>query len=366
MMGAVLFATLPASLAVPAVPTASASLCDGIAARLRADIAFTKAGSELDPLDALSKQGFAEVATASDDNGGAGNADGYAMGLAAKYKMDAALAATIKDMTFESDTVWSLKASPVHAFSDKGGTAHCATFVFFADGHALPDAPQALDGGMSEDSGGPIAECYMSAGNLARLGTKTAFTATDHDIPRSHNVSLRVAVLDNGKWGDACRVSATFETVYRVTNVFRAKDGPLSQEAVARLSPEIARARDKAKAAKKDFGFGPPLASAVKTRLETLAKALPYSADNIPSFGAKLEPNGVANVGNDFDDLPVAIDGRPYLARIAHPSIGWRDFMGYVLVFYRADGNALTPVASAILDEKKGKLTKITSGALSK
>ncbi len=352
--GAVLFAALPAS----------ADLCGDIAARLRADTAFTKAGSELQPLDALAKQGFAEVATSSDDNGGGGDNDAYARALAAKYKMDAGLAAKIKDMAFESDEVWSLKANPVHAFSDTGGTAHCATFVFFANGHALPDAPRALDGGMSEDSGGPITECYMSEGNLSRLGTKTAFTATDHDAPRSHDVTLRVAAWDNGKWGGACSVDASFETLYRVNGVFRAKDSPLSQATVARLAFEIARARDRAKDAKKDLAFGPRLPAADKTRLENLAKTLPASQDDIPSFGAKLDQNTNANVGNDMDDVPVAVDGEPYVVRIGHPSIGWRDFMGYALVFYRADGKALTPVASVVLDEEKGRLTKISSGAL--
>ncbi|MBV9990138.1 MAG: hypothetical protein JOZ72_02510 [Alphaproteobacteria bacterium] len=359
--GAVLFAAAPVS---SAAPPASAGLCDDIAARLRADPAFTKAGLELQPLDALAKQGFAEIATASDEDSDSKESGSYVQTLVAKYGMDAGLAAAVKDITFESDQVWSLKANPVHAFSDMGGTAHCAAFVFFQDGHRLPDAPAALYGGMSEDSEGPIVECYRSEGNLARIGGKTVFAATDRHAPRNFDVDLRLAAFENGQWGAACAVRARFETLYRVTKIFRAKDAPLTEAAIAKLAPAIARARDEAGAAKKAFAFGPKPGPADKARLMTLAGTLPVREDTIPAFGAKLEPDTDNNVGNDRDDLPVVIGGKPYLVRIGHPSVGWRDFPGYTLVFYRDDGKTLAPVASVLLDENSGRMTGIEAEAL--
>lgn len=359
------FAPLLLASALAIEPAAARTLCDDVAARLRADPSFTRSGSHVWPLDALVKQNFAQAATSSHAFDYEKGKDAYLALLAQDFGMDQSLVAAIKDASgFMQDEVWSLDGSPLHAFMDSFGTADCETYVFFQDGHKLADPPDTMWGGMTDYASRPVEECLMSQGTLARIGGTVAFVATDREAPYNFNVALRITTFENGAWSPVCRAAAAFETLYRVKAVYRPADGPLSEAAIREVAPGIARARDRARPRlpekQKDFVFGPPLARADRGRLMALSKAKPAGvADLIPTFGAK--PDEDANIGNDRDDFPVTVAGKPYLVRIAHPSIGWRDFYGYSLIFFRPDGAA---VASAFVDQDRGKPVAIKAVAL--
>jgi hypothetical protein len=348
------------------VPAWGQHLCEDIAARLRTDPSFTRSGPQAMPLEALARQSFAEIATSSHRFDGKLSNDAYIASLAADYGMDRTLVAAIKKQTnFGIDEAWSLKMDGIHAFRDMQGTAHCSTYVFFRNGRVLADPPATMWGGMTEDPQNPIVECLSSDGALARIGGKTVFAVTDGEMPRSFDIGLRITAFENGAWGPACRVDAKFQTLYSARAVFRREDSPLSERTIKRVAPAIARARDHAGSMKTQFTFGTPLPEGERSRLKRLSDAHRAGvADNIPTFGAEIDREELSDIGNDRDDFPIMIDGKPYLVRIAHPSIGWRDFDGYRLIFFRAEGDTLEATASAIVDEHRGKLTAIKSAAL--
>lgn len=352
-----------------ATPAIAKTPCDDIAALLEADRSFTRSAT-LRPLDVLTKQPspVAELAKPSHAYDGEVGEDAYIASLARDYGMDKALVAAIRaQANFGIDKIWSLETSTVHAFSDMQGTADCESFVFFQDGRELPDPPDTMWGGMTDDASRPVTECTLSDGVLARIGDKVAFAVTDRETPYNSNLGLRVTTLGNGQWDAACRIYAQFETRYRVKAVYRPVGGPLSDDAIRKNAPLIARERDRARphppAKRTEFVFGAKLAERDKTRLLALSRAHGAGiVDPIPTFGAK--PDEDADIGNDRDDFPVMIAGKPYLVRLAHPSIGWRDFDGYSMIFFRAKADALEPVASAIVDETRGKLTAMTVSLL--
>jgi hypothetical protein len=352
-------------LAAPAAGgDSNLKLCDDIAARLRAhpEIFASKAA----PLEALAKEGdhFVEQAAAShatsvDDKG----EDAYVAALVSAYKADSRLAAAMKDQVdYQYDELWSLPASDVHALTSTSGSASCAQFLFFEGGHQLPDPPASMQGGMNDDRAGQIFECYRSRGDLARIGGRIVFAATDIGF-ENDEIGLRIVPLDHGRWGEGCRVAADFTVLYGVAEAHVAKNGALARDEWTKLALAIARAKDQAEKTKQPFAFGPAIAGhGARVAAVTAAKAgkMPPQT-GFPLFG----DSGDADQFDDGGEIFALVqDGRDALLRIAHPTIGWRDLPGYLMVLYALDDGKPVAVASASISARRGPLAAVRVSAL--
>jgi hypothetical protein len=352
------------ALAAPAeAGAADLKLCEDIAAKLRADRAFAAPGSKLLPLEALSGIRFVDVASAShrtsvDDK----NATAYVATLAVEYKADAKLADAMKDqVSYQYDDIWSLPGSDVHTLTSTSGTASCSQFLFFQAGHPLPDPPASMQGGMNDgqDQPGQIFECYHSRGDLARIGGQIVFAATDFGF-ENDNVVLRMVPLVNGRWGTGCQVTTEFEIRYGVTGAHVAKGGPLGRADVAKLAVALARAKDTAQNAKRDFSFGPPIGERASfvAAVRAVKDGKIAVDDEFPFFGDAEDLTGFGLV-NDADAIGMIIGGREYLLRIAHPAIGWRDMPGYLMIFYDFRTGKPVAVASASVSAGRGAVKSV-------
>jgi hypothetical protein len=331
---------------------AGTALCQGIAAQLRANRDVVSGA--VSPIAALTKgpAPYIVMATRTDgvdpqDDGGA-----FLAKIRKDFQLTPQVAAKLKGALFDFDQVSSLKGTELHVLVDTGGSASCESFTFFDRRHVFPDTPTAREE--------PNALCWNDGGDIARVDGTVAFLETV--LPTTGTSYEFIATpWRDGNWGPACHVAVDFQPRYRLSQSYLPNGGAVSKDTWDAAAPAIAESWDRTDAGK-GFHYGAAVADADKAMAARMvALAPPDDNVTVPSFGiphAKLAPY--------YEDLdhsgvsPVVLDGRTWLLRIGHATIGWRDYADLVLILYALNGDTLEPVASAVVDKSDGPLASVT------
>jgi hypothetical protein len=234
----------------------------------------------------------------------------------------------------------------LHALGVEGGTAHCASFLFFRaepDGRAtlveLPFSARPKDGGMYLCSG---------AGSAGLVGTVRGEPAFFVQKGMDQDFEIGITVRRDGAWQPECQVSLHFSANFWIGERFCTG---VDREAVANAGLSLAKRFD-----------GPPTqleeqeeAKLSSQEQEAFRKMIPqpptvwpFASKELPTFGSKGQ---LHDFGCDDRILPVKIAGRLYVGRLGHGSIGWRCYNDFVFALYVPKDGELEPVAGITIEK---------------
>jgi len=342
-------ATLLMSCVLPCAGVFASSEADArdkaLCQRIAADVRSQPHGTAGDPF-AFAVSGpipWIEVPEPVDETVGDSDRDwsAYHATLTARFHPDTELASTFAEYVPESPQIASLPGNPIHALIATGGTMHCQTFIFFETGpggqsRKLPDLVRGENDG---------AFCWSESGGLARANGRPVFLYR-YDGATSFEYQLGIVPLDDGHWGEGCRVDATYQTLYTASTV-SAPNGIASGEFEAAA---LALAR------KGQFGTGQAVAfSAVPASqrdgwnlLQAAARTVVDLDWHEPSYG------------------PLVLGQKVYFATATRQGVGWRENTDVQIDLYGMVQGRVQKVGSASLSAARGKLldVKVLSGGV--
>ena len=255
-----------------------------------------------------------------------------------------------------SDRFWRLKRAGktgVYAVETIGGTAACQRFTFFetvrAKGSRLIRSPPTLH----DES----ALCFNATGRLAVINGKPAFM-TEVDLDRfrpGSSTEIEAWSRDGDGWTQSCRADLRFMPEFAVGESFCTDDDCGWAQKIALTLTAQYDANPTA----------PPrvlnLPNASSTgELETLRRLAEEEGRNVPvpSFG-KNPRTSYRDFGPAYALVDAVIAGRPYLIRLGHGTLGWRQSADYLVAFYTlASDDSLAPAAGLVIAKTRGPLVQ--------
>ena len=236
-------------------------------------------------------------------------------------------------------TIYRFGTSDLYMSEVVAGTMDCEDDVFF----------EARSGTAARGVKSPLKEepgllCYWMTGRAGAVGGVPAFLVQDD---RDNTVELTVTPWRDGKWQPACGVSLAFANRFEAIERFCAARGESgSCDAFADRALALARAADETP--KPADGSAPA---------GTVTPDAPVEPD-LPTFGHKVTAKDIQTTSFSEDTVfrRADVDGRRVLARIGHPSIGWRVWRDYLVAFYREDGDKLVPLAGIYVTKTRTEL----------
>lgn len=376
---AVLFALASAGTVLPAVAGNDLTPCRAIAGRLQASRGAFLSDPDLEILQASTRGPSAPVTLAQttgvsgrlNANDGTtalrGTADlgDYSAYFARTYHPDPALAAAVADnIRLEAAEVDEFPGGKLRVQWSMGGSAHCATFLFFVQdaggkNRLAPDPPATMEGGMSDDVGVHRVACYVSQGYLARVSGRDAFVVADRN-PVSFDGDMRVSAFDGQRWSNGCIVTAAFDTVYDVARIGVAPDSTITAEVLNAAAPGIADALDRASGDKRPFLFGPPIPPSRRAAVDRVLAALKDGQLDFRDGDAGWKPPFDPDMALDGARVyPVVLGGEVYILRAMHMMFGWRDMPDYAAGLYRLTDGGVRPVAYLQIAARRGPLRSV-------
>ena len=347
--------------ALGAAQRSNIAVCDGIAAQIRKDPEIV-AGSDR-PLLLLSRGNHPYILLPGKaDMRVVANRVQFSELFRQEFRPSKPLANAL-DGCCDNAEVYSLPGSDLHMIETFNGTANCSEFLFFQttkDGASQP--LPALPPKGERDGDNLICEGFGDEGNLARIAGIDAFLEVMAN-PSESDYDIRAVPFQQGKWGPACKVSASFRTEYTVSKVFVPADGPVSEIELRNIAAEIVRLHAAAKGPE-SFSFGPPVPEGEKQNALTmseLAGRAQKEAVSVPAFGRENELGAFETSLAEVDHYPLVLGGRTYLMTIGRGAIGWRDSSELGLILYALQYGKLEPVGTAIVQESRGALKFVRS-----
>lgn len=215
-----------------------------------------------------------------------------------------------------------------------GGTAHCQHFVFF-------DAPAGREARPVADP--PIVQtadettfCFDRSAYAGEVAGVPAFIFQSN---RDNVVELSVTPWHDGKWEEACRVTAVFANEFKVTNRFC--EG-VNCDAMA----------DRALSLVTDLDDSSPRGFGLVNKLAGDAAL----DDQVPTFGGQVSGrygSAYSSFAGGQVFLPVVVDRQMYVGRIGHAAFAWRTVPDYLFAAYRVQGDHLEPVAGLYITKTR-------------
>ena len=244
----------------------------------------------------------------------------------------------------EFGTVWQIGRG-LHALEVAGGTAHCADFLFFVadpNGRATPverpPAARRKDGEMRLCSG---------VGSEGLVGTVKGDPAFFLQEGKDQDYEIGVTLWKDKAWQPGCTVSLHFGAAFRIDERFC---GTVDCGAAAEAGLSLAKRFDKRLPEQEE-------AKLDAQELEAFRAMPPSASKELPTFGSKSQPR---DFGCDDVVLPVKVEGRLYVGRLGHGSIGWRCFNDFVFALYAPKDGDLEPVAGITIDKVRAAPVEAT------
>jgi len=353
---------LAALVSALAITTANAqprraAPCDALAAQVRSRAA---AAADGDPWKQVSTGADAVIVPARSTRMAADAASDSNPALEAfrkRFSPNPPLAAAVRTLLELSDgaDLWQWPNGRLHALEVDGGTAHCQSFVFFEThpngaSTLVPDPP-----GDDERCAG-----FGMITNLARVGGSEALVEYSFSTP-GDSFGFNVIPERDGAWGASCRVSVSYASTFHADYVFTDPKGPLGESAFRTLAEQIVE-RWAASDESDDFRFGPPVAAADQSRADTMLElAGRLGTTAVPMFGRDATLDPTEDSTNTAKVYPLVIDGKTYILQVGRSNIGWRTFRTTIAIVYTLNGDELTPIASAVVDQLRGALKSVTT-----
>ena len=238
----------------------------------------------------------------------------------------------------EYGTLWQI-GHGLHALKVEGGTAHCASFLFFAadpNGQAtLVDPPPA-----THSPGEGSMHLCSGVGSEGLVGTVNGDPAFFLQEGKDQDFDIGVTLWKDKRWQPECKLSVRFNAAFSIDERFCSG---VNCEAAASAGLSLAKHFDKRLADQEETKLSASESETFQKMLPHRPEGLPpFTSNEFPTFGSKRQTH---DFGCDDVVLPVKLDGRLYVGRLGHGSIGWRCFNDFVFALYVPKDGALEPVA---------------------
>ena len=359
---AIVSVALSGVAAVGTAQTSDVAICDGIATQIRENPEIAS-GSGI-PLSLLSKGDRPYIQLPSKpDISVTGKRTQFAELFRQEFQPSEALADALDRFPENLAEVFSLPGSDLHMIETFGGTASCASFLFFwtskgGRSQLLPGLP---DKGV-RDGDNLICSGSGDDGNLARVAGTDVFLEVMAS-PTDNDYDFRVVPfhVQEGKWGAACEIKAHFHSEYSVSKVFVPTQGPVSEMELKDVAAKIVELHAAAKDPKL-FSFGAPVPETEKQNVRTmidLADRTQKEAVPVPAFGRENELGAYERSLGDVDSYPLVLGRKAYLMMVGHGAIGWRVSSESGLILFILKDGKLQPVGTAIVGQSLGALWSV-------
>jgi len=310
-------------------PAGAASLCDDLAARLKAGDAAQE--PELPVLRALAERSSGAWRVEAGQN------------LTIDKALDAinaapALRKAAKSGFTDGVFLYRFGDTGYGLIEDVQGTLHCQNLTFFDARHGaarLIGAPATL-----RINGTHL--CWRNA-VWPMTFRGAAVLAEEDDAGGPWTVDLALWLREPGGWGGGCRIKARFRATLKVESAHCAPDADCT--AIERHAMALARRRE----------YRLPLAPAPTD----LAAPLQAKGDDLvemfPTFGAP-EAYGM------FSDPKIVAwpwSGANRVAIVGGGQLGWRDYQGHLVAVWERQGAELKPVAGVMFKRGRGALASL-------
>ncbi len=221
----------------------------------------------------------------------------------------------------------------MHALVATGGTMHCQTFTFFETGFETGATSRKLpDLARGENEG---SFCWNESGTLARVNDRPAFLYR-YDAITSFEYQLGIVPLEEGNWGEGCRVDVTYRTVYTASTV-SAPTG-ISADAFGAAAISLAMAGKIGTGQYVAFSQVPASQREAWNHLSAEAQSAVDLEWHEPSYG------------------PLVIGQRVYFAAAMRQGVGWRENADIQVDLYALVQDKVQKVGSASLSAARGQL----------
>lgn len=222
------------------------------------------------------------------------------------------------------------------------GTADCAYWVLFAreGGQLVPiDTPDTLAG-----------NCWNTQGHLAEVDRQVvALQVTRGLLDPSQD--WQVQAWDGRSWGRAAHLRARFDHVMRIDAASCATGVDCAAAKAAAL--DYARRHDREPLPQTLADAALPAAGQARyARMRALAKSADAVAQ-LPQPGQRTY-HGLDGYGSEAVFFPARLGDEWVLGRIGHGHVGWRVAGGWLVGFWRLDGDRLVPLAGVAVASNPG------------
>lgn len=253
------------------------------------------------------------------------------------------LASADNSMTHWRDPVWLDKAGIGGVYVVEG-TAHCAYWVMFqrrgVELRSIP-APGTL-----------LGNCNLEDGDLALIGERIAAVRATADTLTPTRTWQVQPWNDDGTWGEPVRWMARFDHVLRVGAATCATGVDCASARAAALDFATRYDREPLPSTLADGSLS-AAERASFARMRSLAESSDIARE-LPQIGASTF-SGLDGFGVESSFFPARLGGDLVLGRIGHGRIGWREAGGWLVGFWKLDGDDLVPVAGVVVASDAGR-----------
>jgi hypothetical protein len=227
-----------------------------------------------------------------------------------------------------------------------GGTMHCSNVQYFEKRGNDVHAVQGLT-----DTDYVCDDDYAMAGRINDM--PVMFTEADHY--KNDGILITAFPWQNGKWGDPCEVTARFLQGLRIEqNICNGA----ACEGLANSAMEFA-ARYRRNESFRKTG----IINTAPVLKELSSRSHPSQMNWLPTFDSSF-PEVEITEKVVFSQM---IDGKPYLVVVGTGFLrGGSEYHGYLVSFWQASGNSLSPVAGFPVEAFNSTLLSVEAGYKSK
>ena len=224
------------------------------------------------------------------------------------------------------------------------GTAHCTVWLMFErHGTQLRSIP--VPGTLSGN-------CNLENGDLALIGDHVVAVRVAADALTPTLVWQVQPWNGDGGWGEPASVMARFDHVLSVAAATCALG--VDCTSVRSMALDFARRYDREPLPSTLADPSLPASErAAYERLRALA-ASSEVASKLPQIDTRVF-SGLDGFGADSSFFPVRLGGEWVLGRIGHGHIGWREAGGWLVGFWKLDGDDLVPLAGVVVASDAGR-----------
>jgi hypothetical protein len=364
MKGLLISASVLALAATPAL-AASGSVCQTVAAKLRAlpASAYDPSSDLIEaPIERLADNHASGVVIDASGPLTADQVQALDATLKSRFNAPAAVLTAVDALDpGEADSVWlrRLGASDAYAVETMAGTMDCEGFAFFdaPSGGKPAKAVAAPPQRTAVGDGGSF--CVSAEGLPGQVATTPVFIAEGWDSV-APVYDIDIAAWRAGAWEMPCSLHVVFRSSYRVDKV-DCQGGVCTQLPAAALAMAERReaqivAHGAAEDAPTTFAWGPALSAAERATVATLTPLIgdPPTLD-VSSVTGDTE-HGFAD---DTVIFPAVLAGEAYAAVLSHGGVGWRIYPDFVLSLYDLKAGAAERIASVHVVREVGAAQSI-------
>lgn len=227
-----------------------------------------------------------------------------------------------------------------------GGTLHCSNVHYFETrGNDVHAAPGLADTDYVCD------DDYAMAGRVNNV--PVMFTETDHY--KNDGILITAVPRQDGKWGDPCEVTARFlQGLHIEQNICNG----VACEGLAYAAMEFA-----ARYRRNEGFYKAGIANAGPVLKDLSSRSRPSQMNWLPTFDSSFPEVEIT----EKVVFPQMIDGKPYLVVVGTGFLrGGSEYHGYLVSFWQASGNGLSPVAGFPVEAFNSTLLSVEAGYKSK